>query len=88
MGSYDYNIQNNLLSHNIRERGNSSGVVSHNITYGDLSLFVDNENADLHLNSASISAIDSGLKLEPGTADFDIDGESRASNPDIGADEI
>jgi hypothetical protein len=87
IGSYEYEIHNNWLSHNIIERGESSGTVSHNITYGDLSIFVDKENGDLHLTSTSTSAINSGLKLESGIADFDIDGESRGANPDIGADE-
>jgi len=87
VGSYEYEIHNNLLSHNILERAGALGVVSHNITDSELSIFVDVENADLHLTPVSRSTVDSGLKLKFGVADFDIDGESRVSSPDIGADE-
>jgi len=86
-GSYEYKIYNNLLSHNILERGGSSGAVSHNIIDRDLSVFVDKVNADLHLTTKSTPAVDSGLKLKSGVADFDIDGQSRGSSPDVGADE-
>lgn len=79
-------IVNNLLSHNLRDRGGTASL-SGNLSGQPLSLFVDGNDGDLHLADGANPAIDS-VALPPDVAD-DIDGDARPIGPaaDVGADE-
>jgi hypothetical protein len=84
----DADIANNLVSHNLRDRGGVASLAG-NLEYAPLSLFVDGAGGDLHLSEDASAAIDRGVMLVAGLCDDDIDGEARpiGSAPDIGADE-
>jgi hypothetical protein len=79
-------IKNNLVSHNLRDRGGTS-VVEGNLENTPLSVFVDGPGGDLHLIPSAAIAIDQVAPL-PEVFD-DIDGDARPIGPasDIGADE-
>jgi hypothetical protein len=84
----DVRIANNLVSHNLRDRGGTA-VLAGNLESAPLSLFVDGPGGDLHLVSSAAAAIDRGVALESGVCDEDIDGNPRpvGAARDIGADE-
>ncbi|MBN1812605.1 MAG: right-handed parallel beta-helix repeat-containing protein [Anaerolineae bacterium] len=82
----DVDIVNNLVSHNLRDRGGSA-TLEGNLINAPLSWFVDGAGGDLHLASAATSAIDQ--VAAPFDVSVDIDGDSRPIGPasDVGADE-
>jgi uncharacterized repeat protein (TIGR01451 family) len=80
----DAEITNNLVSHNLRERDGASASLAGNLEDAPLSLFVDGTGGDLHLTEGASSAIGQGVNAGVTT---DIDGQTRDSAPDIGADE-
>ncbi len=79
-------IINNLVSHNLRDRGGSA-TVQNNIENATAAMFADVVGGDLHLQ-AGVAAIDSALTLAD--VSDDIDGQSRpiGAAADIGADEF
>jgi hypothetical protein len=79
-------ITNNLVSHNLRDRGGTS-VVTNNLQNTPLTLFVDGGNGDLHLRNTAVSAIGQAVSLVEVTDDVDGDGRPVGAAPDIGADE-
>ncbi len=83
----EVDIVNNLVSHNLRDRGGSA-TVQNNIENAATTLFANAVNGDLHLQSTASVAIDRGLAL--GDVSDDIDGQLRpvGTAPDIGADEF
>jgi len=85
----DADIINNLVSHNLQERDGASAFLSGNLPNGQLSLFVDGANGDLHLAPTATSAIDEAVSVAAGLCEDDIDGDTRpiGSARDIGADE-
>jgi len=80
-------IRNNLVSHNLRDRGVTSADLAGNLEGAPKSLFADAARRDLHLAPGAIAAIDRGVALAPGEADEDFEGDPRDAQPDIGADE-
>jgi hypothetical protein len=84
----DAEITNNLVSHNLRDRGGTASLQG-NLDYAPLSLFVDGAGGDLHLLASASAAIDQGVTLAAGLCDDDVDGDARPSGSgrDIGADE-
>ncbi len=89
-GTNNSKIYNNLMSHNIIIRnGAIDNDIRSNLENASIDFVLDINNADLHLSIPNASqAIDSGLSLDTGMADTDIDGLVRDASPDIGADEI
>ena len=83
-GNTDVDITNNLVTHNLRDRGGSATLAG-NLDYQPLSLFLDGAGGDLHLVESARVAIDQGVSA--GVA-IDIDGEARDVSPDVGADEF
>ena len=83
----DVEIRNNLVSHNLRDRGGTA-VLSNNLENASLSLFVDGANGNLHLLNTAVSAIDLALSLPEVADDMDGDGRPYGLAPDIGADEL
>ncbi|NKQ36824.1 MAG: hypothetical protein HF973_14580 [Chloroflexi bacterium] len=83
----DATITNNLVSHNLRDRGGTA-VVSNNLQNAPLTWFVDGGNGDLHLRETAVSAIDQAVPLTEVTDDVDGDGRPYGAAPDIGADEF
>ncbi len=79
-------VLNNLLTHNLMDRGGTA-ILSGNLQYQPLSLFVDGSNGDLHLASTAAVAIDK--VVSPPDVSDDIDGHLRPTGAvaDIGADE-
>lgn len=84
----DVEITNNLVSHNLRDRGGVASLAG-NLDDAPLSLFVDGAGGDLHLDASASSAIDQGVSLVGGLCDDDIDGDARpiGASRDVGADE-
>jgi len=82
----DAEIANNLLSHNLRDRGGSA-TLADNLEYQPLSLFVNGPGGDLHLNATATVAIDQADLLPLALDDFDGDFRRMGSAADIGADE-
>ncbi len=82
-------IANNLLSHNLKDRGGAAKL-SRNVENAPLSLFVNAARGDLHLRAEARTAIDRGATLTPGLCRYDMDGDERPSGraPDVGADEF
>jgi hypothetical protein len=82
-------ITNNLVSHNLRERGGQAELLG-NLEGAPPTLFVDATGGDLHLRADAGAAIDQGSSLPSGACDEDIDGDARpsAGGYDIGADEF
>ncbi len=80
-------IKNNLVSHNLNDRGGSS-VLANNLGNAPLTLFVDGANGDLHLVDTAVTAIDQAVTLAEVTDDVDGDGRYTGAAPDIGADEF
>ncbi|MCP4418724.1 MAG: hypothetical protein GY805_19070, partial [Chloroflexi bacterium] len=83
----DVEIRNNLVSHNLRDRGGTA-VLSNNLEDAPLSLFVDGVNGDLHLLQTAVTAIDQAITLAEVTDDVDGNGRYSGAAPDIGADEF
>lgn len=84
--STDADIVNNLITHNLRDRGGAASLAG-NLTDAALSLFVDGTGGDLHLASTATAAIDQ--VIAPSDVPDDIDGDVRPVGvaSDIGADE-
>ena len=82
----DVDIINNLVTHNLRDRGGSD-YQEGNVAGASLALFVDGMSGDLHLASTATVAIDQ--VTAPSDALDDIDGDLRpiGSASDVGADE-
>ena len=87
-GYTDVDIINNLVSHNLMDRGGAASLDG-NLEGQPLSLFVDGANGDLHLAESASAAIDHGVLLSVGLCDDDYDGDARPIGPapDVGADE-
>ena len=83
----DAEIKNNLVSHNLRDRGGTA-VLENNLENVSMSLFEDGANGDLHLLSTAVSAIDQAIPLAEVSDDVDGDGRPFGAAPDIGADEL
>jgi hypothetical protein len=83
--SNNIDIRNNLTNRAIVSRDGASGTQSGNVTNAGASLFVNVSGGDLHLVSTA-SVIDQGTTVAGVTTD--LDGETRDSTPDIGADEF
>ena len=79
---------NNLVSHNIRDRGVTSIVLEGNLEEADPSLLIDASGGDLHLDPTAMGAIDLGVTSVASEVTDDIDSELRDAAPDIGADEV
>ena len=82
----DVDIINNLVSHNLRDRGGAA-TLSENLENQPSTLFVDGTNGDLHLVSTATAAIDQAAALPDVSDDFDGDGRPIGPAPDVGADE-
>jgi hypothetical protein len=82
----DVDLVNNLVSHNLRDRGGSADLEG-NLTNASLASFVDGAGGDLHLASTATAAIDQ--VIAPSDVSGDIDGDLRPIGPasDVGADE-
>ncbi len=79
-------IRNNLVSHNLRDRGGSA-VLSDNRENVPMASFVDVAGGDLHLKPHAVSYIDQVSLLPEVRDDFDGDERPAGSAADIGADE-
>ena len=78
-------IRNNLIDGAIQARDGANGTVAGNVENALLSLFQNPTAGDLHL-LPNASVIDQAIAL-PDVA-YDIDGQTRDANPDVGADEF
>ncbi len=81
-------IANNLASDRLLERDGAQAALAGNIDFCPLTWLADIAAGDLHLTAAAAPAVDAGVPLDPGAADFDIDVEVRDARPDVGADEV
>jgi hypothetical protein len=84
--STDAAIRNNLVSHNLRERGGVA-LCEGNVESARLDMFASVTEANLHLTPDATEALDMGVTLPAGDCDDDIDGHFRGDPPDVGADE-
>jgi hypothetical protein len=82
----DVEISNNLVSHNLRDRGGTA-TLDKNLENNPDNVFVDGPNGDLHLLPAAFDAIDKAVPLAEVSDDIDGDQRPIGSGPDIGADE-
>lgn len=85
--STEVEITNNIATHPLRQRDGASATLDGNLQSAQLSLFVDGQNGDLHLELSASEAIDQGVPVPAGVCDDDIDRDLRDGNRDIGADE-
>ena len=85
--STEVEITNNIATHPLRQRDGASATLDGNLQSAQLSLFVDGQNGDLHLDLSASEAIDQGVLVPAGLCDDDIDRDPRDGNRDIGADE-
>jgi hypothetical protein len=85
----DADIVNNLVTHNLRDRGGTARLLG-NLEHQPLSSFVDGTGGDLHLVSSATVAIGQGVAVAGGLCDDDIDGDPRPIGRarDVGADEV
>jgi hypothetical protein len=81
----DVEIKNNLVSHNLMDRGGTAELQG-NLESAPLVWFTDGPGGDLHL-APGAGALGTGVALPTGLCDHDLDGDSRGSPPDVGADE-
>ena len=79
-------IANNLMSHQLRDRGAGPMTLAGNVENVGADAFVDPASGDLHLAGPGTLADGAGDPAHR-TVD-DIDGEQRGSPPDVGADEL
>jgi len=77
-------IRDNLTDGLISAREGATGTVSSNVTTATTSMFVNTPNGDLHLLGSATGAIGKGVAVSTTT---DIDGQTRISPPDVGADQ-
>jgi hypothetical protein len=75
-------IENNVSSHNHRERTPGIATLVGNLDNGDPAWFVDADGGDLHLSGAD--PVD-GAVSTPATPDHDLEGTIRDATPDVGA---
>jgi hypothetical protein len=80
-------VSNNLASAQLLARDGASGALAGNLSGVPLGWFAGVAAGNLHLTWAGRGAVNAGVALLPGLADFDIDGEPRLPPPDVGADE-
>ena len=85
-GSQDINVLNNLANHPLRERSGAKATQTTNIDNASSAMFVDTQQGNLHLKASATAAIDKATPTN--LVKDDIDGETRGTKPDIGADEI
>jgi hypothetical protein len=79
-------IANNLTNRSIAPRDGATGTLRGNVVNASRSWFRSLTVGDLHLTAAAGPALDTALSVAG--AEFDIDGDSRAGRPDVGADEV
>jgi hypothetical protein len=77
-------IRNNLTDAGIQARTGASATVSGNTTNASLNWFVNPAAGDLHLRPTAPVINQASVLANVG---LDIDGQSRGSSPDVGADE-
>jgi len=87
-GSQGIEISNNIVTHTLREREDSSATLQGNVTQAELSLFRDVALGDVHLVPTATAAIDQAVSLDEGLITLDIDQQPRTGVADIGADEF
>jgi len=80
-------IANNLTSHTLLARDGASAQLDANLSSAAAGWFIHPDDGDLHLSGDEVPPIDAAISLDPGLADNDFDGQSRAGSPDVGADE-
>ena len=80
-------LQNNLLSPGINFRDSGKAKVNSGNVTATSGMFVNQNTGDLHLLSTATAAINKGVSLN-GLVPTDIDGDTRDTTPDVGADEI
>ena len=78
-------VANNLVSHNLRDRGGEARLVT-NLDGATADWFVDVAGQDVRLAVGS-AARGAGTDLDAGLCAHDLDGDTRGSPPDVGADE-
>ena len=81
-------VANNLVSHDMRARDGAQALESGNVADVTADFFVDAAVSDLHLVTGALPAIDQGVSLAPELSPLDIDGQTRGSPTDVGADEL
>ncbi len=81
-------IVNNLTSDRLLPRDGAQATLAGNVDFCPLAWLADVGAGDLHLTAVAAAAVDAGVPLAPGLADFDIDVEVRDALPDVGADEV
>ncbi len=81
-------VVNNLVTARILARdGNPTSIEAGNLASAAPSLFADVGGGDLHLAPGASAAIDQGATGYEAVTGLDLDGETRTSAPDVGADE-
>lgn len=85
-GKTDVHLVNNLVTHNLMERDGATATAEGNLENAPASDVVDLASGDLHL-TPSATAQGAGAPAGAALAETDIDGDMRASAPDVGADE-
>lgn len=81
-------VSNNLTTHALKARDGATATLAGNLAGVPATWFAEVARADLHLSEAGAAAVDAGVPLSPGAADFDLDGQPRDALPDVGADEL
>ena len=79
-------VANNLVTHTLVPRDEGRATLVGNVTSAPLSIFVDVATGNLHLVPAATMAIDKAAPLDAPVR-TDIDGDSRGTAADVGADE-
>ena len=80
-------VKNNLINPGISQRDSGAPRESAANVSASQSMFVNSSGGNLHLVSTATQAINKGVSLA-GAVPADIDGETRDSQPDVGADEF
>jgi len=80
-------VKNNLMTATVMRRGSPMYESAGNFEMAPEDFYVDAPNGDVHLMPSAM-CLDTGVRLEVGVADVDIDGDLRDAAPDPGADEI
>jgi hypothetical protein len=82
----DVAIINNLVTHNLRDRGGSATLAG-NLERQPLSLFADGPGGDLHLTAGAAAALAQVTRPPDVAAAFDGDPRPRGAASDVGGDE-
>lgn len=80
-------VANNLTTHALKARDGGQATLAGNVAGAPLSMFVNAAAGDLRLASTATAAIDKGATLSAPVT-WDIDGATRDSRVDVGADEV